>query len=149
MRRLILAAFGVFAVAGVASAQQPAPQPAVQYAPVPAPAAVAGTPVRPAAGATVIQGSGGCTSCGTGAGVAAKFKMSTGGDCGYGYPCQNGCGSLKSDLAFQFGSCKTFFSPCGPMCNGALGGKCGYLQFAKPYGTGWTCPRQFDTYLNH
>jgi hypothetical protein len=147
---MIPAAFFLLSLMNAATAQQPVSAQPPLATSVPAPAAVAGTPVQPTAGATVVQGSGGCSNCGTGSGLKGAVQSVTGGNCLYGnYACQNGCGSVKSDLAFQFGSCKTFFSPCGPMCNGALGGKCGYLQFAKPYGTGWTCPRQFDTYLNH
>jgi hypothetical protein len=138
MRRLILAALGVFAVAGVASAQQPQPVPV--QAPVYAPAAVASTPV--------IQGSGGCSNCGS-SGIRGAFHQASGGNCTLAGSCQNGCGSLKSDLAFHFGSCKGFFNPCGPTCGGGLGGKCGFLPFAQPWGPGWSCPRQYDTYLNH
>lgn len=160
MRRLFLAALGVLAVAGVASAQQPTPQPPyaqpayaqpVQY-PTTAPGAVAATPVQPVAGATVIRGDGGCTNCGsTGkAGLGHSFTMKnvTGGDCMLGYRCQNGCGSVKSDFAFQFGTCSQFFSPCGPTCGG-LWTKCGVTPFAAPFGTPWGCPRQYDTYANH
>lgn len=112
MRRLFLAALGILAVAGVASAQQPQyQQPPIQYPaqyPTVSPGAVAATPVQPTAGATVIQGSGGCSNCGPTTGKAGhNFTMSnvTGGSCLYGYRCQNGCGSIKSDLAFQFGNC--------------------------------------------
>jgi|GEM_PF-3279506 len=162
MRKLILAALGVFAVSGVASAQQPSTaQP--PYAP---PLAPAYTPTAPTyspaalaaastAGTTVIRGTG-CTNCGgvpPGAGTTMRnnFAMVTGGNCMYGASCQNGCGSLKSDLAFQFGTCKQFFSPCGPTCAGGpfSGWKCPRLPFAQPYGIGWQCPRQYDTYANH
>ena len=82
MRRLILAALGVFAVAGVASAQQPQYQPRVQYPASYPPGAVAAMTVQPASGATVIRGNG-CTNCGPAAGSAARgaFTMSnvTGG----------------------------------------------------------------------
>src|SRR4051794_29908796 len=114
MRRLLLAALGVFAVAGVASAQQPQ----VPQYPTSGVAAVAGSPVRPASGATVIQGSGGCTNCGPAKSGGFTMSNVTGGNCALGYGCQNGCGSVKSDLAFHFGTCKQFFSPCGPTCGG-------------------------------
>jgi hypothetical protein len=160
MRRLFLAALGVFAVAGVASAQQPQyQQPPIQYPaqyPTVSPGAVAATPVQPTAGATVIQGSGGCSNCGPTTGsttgkVGHNFTMSnvTGGNCLYGYRCQNGCGSIKSDLAFQFGTCAQFFSPCGPTCGGLFKKQCGTTPFSAPFGTGWGCPRQYDTYTNH
>jgi hypothetical protein len=38
----------------------------------------------------------------------------------------NGCGSLRQDTAFVFGSCSNFFAPCGGMSAGCLGGKCGH-----------------------
>ena len=151
MRRLILAALGVLAVAGAASAQQPqSPGPRVQY-PTISPGAAVAIPVVPASGATVIKGDGGCTNCGTTAGrgfTMSAVKGVTGGNCMLGYPCQNGCGSVKSDLAFHFGSCKNFFSPCGPTCGG-LGGHCPAMPFNAPFGIGWGCPRQYDSYANH
>ena len=143
MRRLILAAIGVLAVTSAASAQQPLP--AVPAVPA-APPAVTGAPVQAPVGTTVIRGTGGCSSCGSNS--HGGLQSVTGGNCLYGYGCQNGCGSLKSDLAFTFGSCKNFFSPCGPTC-GSFGGKCGALPFGQPYGTGWSCPRQYDSYMNH
>ena len=145
MRKLILAALGVFAVASSASAQQP------QYAPAPAlsRAAVAATPVAPASGVTVIRGNGGCTNCGPTAGRSFTMSGAAGGNCQLGYGCQNGCGSVKSDLAFHFGSCKNFFSPCGPTCGSLLGPKCPVLGFNQPFGTGWQCPRIYDSYTNH
>ena len=150
MRRLFLAAVAVLAVSGVASAQQP--YPAQLRQPTVAPGAAAATPVVPASGATVIKGDGGCTDCGS----TAKhgFKMSGGhgsGGCALGYGCQNGCGSVKSDLAFHFGSCRQFFSPCGPSFGhgGLFGSKCPTQSFAQPWGQGWTCPRAYDSYTNH
>jgi hypothetical protein len=65
--------------------------------------------------------------------------------------CANGCGSLKSNLGFYFGSCKSFFNPCGPIpCNGAGGhcNHCGVFPFAAPYGKGYSsCV--YDSYMNH
>ncbi len=151
MRRLILAALGVFAVAGVASAQQPQYQPPAQYPASYPPGAVAAMPVQPASGATVIRGNG-CTNCGPAAGSATRgtFTMSnvTGGNCGLGNGCQNGCGSVKSDLAFHFGTCKQFFAPCGPTCGG-LWTKCPTQGFAQPWGTGYGCPPIYDSHSNH
>jgi hypothetical protein len=138
MRQLFLAAIGALVVAGAASAQQPS------YPAQPYPAQQG---VQPAG----LRGPG-CTSCGTGAGagVGAKFMMATGGNCQYGHGCQNGCGSLKSDVAFHFGSCKGFFNPCGPTCGyGSLFHHCPQLPLNPPYGTGWFCPRQYDSYANH
>jgi hypothetical protein len=158
---MLLAVFGVVALASVASAQQPQP-----YYPAPAPtyspAAVAARPVQPVSGTNVIQGDGcsSANSCGSNCGPAVRgaFKMVGGGDCKYGHACQNGCGSVKSDLAFHFGSCKDFFNPCGPTLGGKHGGgcgpflfspKCGVTQFAAPWGQGWCCPRAYDSYANH
>jgi hypothetical protein len=153
MRQLFLAAFGVLALAGAASAQQPRyAMPPTQY-PVVAPG-TATTPTITPTGAQVIRGDGGCTNCGP---KASGYTMSSKGygiagyacdKCMYGYPCQNGCGSLKSDLAFHFGTCKSFFDPCGPTHCGLLGHKC-FGPFAQPWGQGWTCPRNYDTYMNH
>ncbi|QJW98290.1 hypothetical protein [Frigoriglobus tundricola] len=153
MRRLFLAAFGVLFVAGVASAQQP------QYQPQPAPAksavpgVMAAAPIQPTAGATVISGTGGCSNCAPRSATYSTrgaFTMSnvTGGNCMYGYPCQNGCGSLKSTLAFQFGTCSQFFSSCGPTCGG-LWKHCPTTQFSPPFGQGFQCPRAYDSYANH
>jgi hypothetical protein len=150
MRQLFLAALGVLAVAGVASAQQPRyPAPPAQY-PTFAPGAVAATPVVPVSGATVIKGDGGCTNCGPR--VSKGFTMSGGGhgsSCSLGYPCQNGCGSVKSDLAFHFGSCKNFFQPCGPSWCGPFGHHCPVTPFNAPWGQGFGCPRAYDSYANH
>ena len=131
MRNLFLAAVAALGLSSAAVAQYPAqPQP----------------PVQPVSGANVIKGNGGCTNCGTPAvaGPATRgYTMAKlkGDGCGYGQACANGCGSVKSDIAFQFGSCKDFFSPCGP--------RCPKLPFAQPHGTGWACPRQYDSYANH
>jgi hypothetical protein len=145
MRQLILAAFGVLAVAGVASAQQPRyAAPPVQY-PTVAPGAAAATPVVPVNGTTVIKGDGGCTNCGPTANRGFTMSGHAGGKCQLGAACQSGCGSLKSDLSFHFGSCKNFFAPCGP----AFGGKCGALPFAAPWGQGYGCPRAYDSHANH
>lgn len=132
MRHLFLAVLGVFAVSCAASAQQPQYRPAPQY-----PAAAAATPVQPASGATIIPAGAGCAKCGPV--LRGGFTMSsvTGGNCALGAPCQNGCGSVRSDLGFHFGSCKQFFAPCGP------------TPFAAPWGQGFGCPRTYDSYANH
>ena len=168
-RRLFAAAVGVLALAGSVSAQnqtaapplapgvvvtvppvetaaQPAPGPTVPSVP----ATVAAAPVEavPAAGPAVVHGSGGCTNCGTG---RHGFVMSGGGgyfgsDCPTGHRCNNGCGSLRSDCGFIFGSCRSFFAPCGPR---GLGG---HFQKTPVYGTGASGPFNpciYDSYLNH
>lgn len=78
--------------------------------------------------------------------------------------CANGCGSLKSDFGFVFGSCKNFFNPCGPKpcgscaggcgaggCGGGCGGlfhHCPTFPLGKPYGSphNGCC---YDSYANH
>jgi hypothetical protein len=74
----------------------------------------------------------------------------------YGPKDRNGCGSFRSDLGFFFGSCKSFFDPCGPQpCNACSGGKGGLFHRncpphipAAPYGTPHNgCA--YDSYLNH
>ncbi len=111
----------------------------------PAPAQIAGTQVIPA-GAIHVKGSGGCSSCGTPAPAASNC-----GGCGSAGG--NGCPSAKQTCGFMFGSCKSFFNPCGSGGlggghGGGHGGKCGSLPFGKPYGTGYNgCV--YDTYLNH
>jgi len=149
----------VLAVAGLASAQSPSPNPLPLP---PSPAQIAGTPVIGApvilTGATHVKGSGGCSSCGSAA-TAAPLGC-------YGTPaCNNGCGSVKSDCGFIFGSCKSFFSPCGPStsghghgngvgggCGGLGGGghhgRCALLPLGTPYGHGYN-PCVYDSVLNH
>src|SRR5437870_936635 len=111
MRQLLLAALGVFAVAGIASAQQPqSPYYSPAQQSVYPPSAATSTPiVYPASGTAYVRGSG-CTNCGVPA--VTKFAASpTVGcqspgcqtpACQLGAPCANGCGSVKSDLAFHF-----------------------------------------------
>lgn len=152
MRHLLLATLGVLAVSGAASAQQPQYQPA--RVPAASPAAAAAAPLQPVSGTTIIKGGAGCTNCGTATGpVTRGFTMSgvAGGNCQLGAVCQSGCGSLKSNLAFQFGSCKNFFSPCGPTWtgHGLFKSPCPTTPFAQPWGTGFGCPRTYDSYANH
>lgn len=170
--RLAAAVLGAAALAGPASAQAPAPvvvpqQVVAQPAPgptaptvavpgVPAalpPAAAAGVPVAPAPGTTVVAGNGGCTNCGPAAGGTAHrgFLMNASGgyygsSCRYGQSCNNGCGSFRSDLGVVFGSCKSFFAPCGP---GAFGrGTCNHPVLGSgPCGPFNPC--HYDSYLNH
>lgn len=151
MRKLYLTLCGVVAFAGSAAAQDPHIQ---IVSPVPAayptypPATHAASPVVPVAGSSIIRGNG-CTNCDKPS-LGTTFKMVTGGDCPFGHPCQNGCGSLKSNLAFAFGSCKNFFNPCGPTWgSGLFGNKCPKTPFAAPFGEGWHCPRQYDSFTNH
>jgi hypothetical protein len=159
MRQLFLAVFGVFAVSGVASAQYPQsppiyPQPPAPF-PVASPASAVNAPVLPVSGTTYIGGTG-CSSCSSSVGPTTRgFKMvgGHGSGCMLSQPCNSGCGSCKSDFAFQFGSCKNFFSPCGPHGKGGngglFGGGCPKHPFAQPWGQGWTCPPIYDSYANH
>lgn len=145
-RQLFAAVVGVFVLGGVASAQVPAAMPA----PVPAKAAMGAGQVMPASGAVYVRGNGGCSSCGSPAAVNAPFAQ-------YGPYDRNGCGGVRSDAAFMFGSCKSFFDPCGDAtCGGKHGhgrGGCGHagcplLPLAAPYGTKYSgC--HYDTFLNH
>lgn len=153
-RRVMAAAAGVLAVAGSASAQQPAALPAIPQAP----AVIVYQPAQPAAtaaptGPVVVQGNGGCSNCGSANSTASRgFVMSGGGGyytnkCQFGQTCNNGCGSIHSNLKFTFGPCSSFFAPCGPGFYGSK--KC---NGTPVYGHG---PRvghnlcNYDSYLNH
>jgi len=177
-QQLFAALASVLAVAGLASAQYPntIPQPLPPAPPVwapqtalpaqPLPAQIGSVPVIPA-GAIHVKGSGGCSSCGSG-GMTSTVPNGC-----YSQGCNNGCGSFKADCGFIFGSCKSFFNPCGVLpssgghghghggagaggcgggCGGAgglggHGGKCGTF-IGQPYGTGFNgCA--YDSYLNH
>ena len=144
MRKFFVAALGVLAVAGAASAQQPQ----FQYVTPGAPGQVPAGALTPTAGTSPMTPPGVVTPPGY---SSTPGYWNT--NCQYGSGCQNGCGSLKSDAAFVFGSCRNFFNPCGPVCGshggGLFGHKCGSLGFASPYGIGWQCPRQYDSYANH
>src|SRR5215218_7981775 len=91
--RLLLAAVGVFALAGSASAQYPST------------AAVAGTPTGPGPGAVIVNG-------------VSKHPAAGGyftSNAAFGDPFRNNAaGSVFSDHAFAFGSTRSFFAPCGP-----------------------------------
>lgn len=155
-RHLLAAAAGVLVVAGAGLAQPPvaAPNPVqdpnVRIAPV---QPVNPQPMNPGAGPVIVQGNGGCNGCPQGSN--GKYVMSGGGyfkgDCQFGTNCNNGCGSCKSTAGFVFGSCKSFFDPCGPgsLGGGKCGGKCGG---APIYGHGPRVgynPCVYDSYLNH
>ncbi len=144
---------GVLAVVGATSAQMPGQISIPQ--PLPSGAArlnaiVAPAPIALAGGQTYVRGSGGCNGCGTAA------------PCNVARDCNNGCGSFKSDCNFMFGSCKSFFDPCGPSgnghgrhggrCGGGLGGhhdRCGTWTFGTGYNTHGCNPCVYDSFLNH
>ncbi|MDB5313249.1 MAG: hypothetical protein JWO38_7451 [Gemmataceae bacterium] len=119
------------------------------------PAAAAGTPIAPTPGTVVVPGDGGCASCGTarpGATATRGFVMNTTGgyvgtDCQFGRRCNNGCGSLKSDLGFFFGPCRSFFDPCGP--RGLECGRCHTPVYGHGAMNGPFNPCVYDSYLNH
>lgn len=80
--------------------------------------------------------------------------------CSYAQPCNNGCGSFRSDAGFVLGSCRSFFAPCGPGqlghgrgCGPGLLGKhrCGGggcdAGGLSPGGPFDTC--KYDSYTNH
>ena len=130
-RQLFAALAGVLAVVGTASAQAPGSIPIPQPLPtgtahvqsIVSPAQVAGAPIAPAGGQVYVRGSGGCNGCGS----AVQNGC-------YDKGCNNGCGSLKSDCGFIFGSCKSFFNPCGVQpsgCGGGWGGAHGHLLGGK------------------
>ena len=124
--RMFAAVLGVVAVAGVAAAQSPPPQPLPPIIPVAAPVFVPASNTGIAI-PDVMPTSGGLNS---GAsihtdglhGVLNQPPVAYGQ---YGAGCNNGCGSCKSDLGFMFGSCKSYFAPCGPVPCGGVSGGCG------------------------
>lgn len=153
---MFAAVAGVLTVTGLASAQSPPPGPLPLPVP-PTPAyrmalpATAQQQVRPASGTTYVQGSGGCANCNNGAASGGYYGHQPGVQYGtYGPGRMNGCGNLKSDLGFMYGSCKSFFDPCGPLPLefGRHKQKCPLHPYATPYGTPYNgcC---VDTYLNH
>lgn len=118
--------------------------------------------------AIAMPGTPGCSTCGNNSAQAGTYpspylpqRTTIGAGLApvpyneYCPQCANGCGSIKSDFGFIFGSCKSFFNPCGPIpCNGLGGtgggclGKCGSFPYGKPYGNGYNnCV--YDSYLNH
>lgn len=137
---MFAAVAGVLAVAGLSSAQSPPPNylPPIPAAPVPAHHGG----IVPASGSTGARAAGGL------------FQQPAVPSGQYGPDCRNGCGNWKSDAGFIFGSCKSFFAPCGPQPCQGLGrfGKnkqnCPPGPCNTPYGTGYNgCT--YDSYLNH
>jgi hypothetical protein len=154
MRNLFLAVVGVFAVSGVASAQPSAavapPRPLPLPALSPAAATAASPIIQTGGGGPAYRGDGCATGdCGKGGFTMKHVNNAPANNCQLGYPCANGCGGVRSDLAFHFGSCKSFFSPCGPQYSGLFGTKCPSQPFNTPWGQGWQCPRGYDSYTNH
>jgi hypothetical protein len=150
---MFAAVAGVLVVSSLATAQTaPNHYPISPARLQPTVAQNAGGPVTPAAGSVFVRGSGGCSSCASPTGTAFGQGLAP---IQYGQPgpaCANGCGSFKSTCGFMFGSCKSFFNPCGPLPLGGLrgghGGKCPTTPFGTPYGVGYNACI-YDTYLNH
>ena len=154
MRKMMFAAISVLAVAGVASAQPSAAVAPPKPLPLPAlsPAAAASSPIIQTGGGGPAYRGDGCASgdCGKkGHGYVMQHAHAPANNCMLGYPCQNGCGGPRSDFAFHFGSCKNFFSPCGPNAGGLFHQKCPTQPFNTPWGQGFHCPRGYDSYSNH
>lgn len=144
---LFTAVAGLVVLAGSASAQSAAPKPFPPVQTVSGQSTPAAAPVAPASGSYVSEG-------GARAVMHAPIPYAA-----YGKGQLNGCGGFKSDLGFIFGSCKSFFDPCGPVPCGAdgkaLGGRLnGRLlggsrlhPFGSPYNVGCTgC--SYDSFLN-
>ena len=135
MRRLFLAVLGVVAVAGVASAQQPIYQQPPIAPPAYCPGAVAAIPApapEPPSLRVMLSNQSHCPR------AAGSRCRSTAVAAVTGNACNSGCGSVKSDRAFQPGSCKSFFAPCGPSLGGhgglaATSAQVPDQQFAQPW----------------
>ena len=145
-RQMFSAVAALLAFAGISSAQSPPPNylPSIPIAP--------SVGVVPATGGVVrVQGTTVVAPAPTPVAAAPAAAVPFGQ---YGPGCNNGCGSCKSDAAFMFGSCKSFFDPCGPKAGKGHGGlfhnraNCAPHPFATPYGMGYNgCV--YDSYLNH
>jgi hypothetical protein len=160
-RHMFAALAGVLAVVGAASAQTPGHYSIPQQQPSGVSrlnAVVSPAPIALAGGQTYIRGSGGCNGCGTPAPCATPCAS----PCPTARDCNNGCGSAKSDCRFMFGSCKSFFDPCGPSgnghgrhggrCGGGLGGhhdRCGTWTFGAGYNTGGCNMCLYSSFLLH
>ncbi len=149
-RQLFAAVLGVVAISGIASAQNPVQNSSAipQVMAAPSPAKAAANQITPVSGAIYMRGSGGCSSCGNAAAPAQNVPFAQ-----YGSSDRNGCGGVRSDANFMFGSCKSFFDPCGTAGGRGRGGcsscaGCPSWPFAQPYGQKYQgCV--YDTYLNH
>jgi hypothetical protein len=175
-RQMFAAVAGVVAIAGAAAAQSPPPQPLPPIIPVAAPTIVVGSPTQaipafmptrgenpgavqnaiPSANQPIVAISHGSKGCGSGCGSAGTGCETPAN------PCANGCGSFKQDCNFMFGSCKSFFSPCGVGgggCNGCGGsgthrfggkhGNCPVPPWGTPYNQGGWNHCTYDSFLNH
>jgi hypothetical protein len=162
-RKMFAAVVGVLAVTSFAAAQSPAPQqfPAIPIAAIPV--AMPSTPTIPPATVSPVSGGfngvdvRGMSTRDAASAILHPPAIPTGT---YGVGCSNGCGSIKSDLGFMFGSCKSYFEPCGPepcscgrlggkfggLCGGLCGGRCGTHPMGQPYPTPGPC--QYWSYVD-
>ena len=124
--QMFAAVLGVAAVAGMSAAQSPPPQPLPPIIPVAAPV-MASTSIPGIAIPDAMPASGGLNSGATirSEGLHGALNQPAVAYGQYGPGCNNGCGSCKSDLGFIFGSCKSYFAPCGPVPCGGTSGACG------------------------
>lgn len=142
-RKLFATLTAVLVVAGVTSAQAPPPKPFPPVITVSAQTPPVTDSVAPVSGSYAAEG---------GAKAVARAPIPF---AAYGPGQLNGCGGLKSDLGFIFGTCKSFFDPCGPIPCGANGSRLGgrfsgkhmIHPFGSPYNVGCTgC--SYDSFLN-
>jgi hypothetical protein len=147
-RRILAVAIGALVCSASASAQQPLGSP-IAAVPSTAPIAVS----MPNDAGTAYKHNGHLATATRG------FVMQSTGNyycsnCQTGSACNNGAGSLSSDLGFAFGPTKSFFSPCGPRVLPDCGGKHGDCHKCRTpiYGRGPAGPWlhcTYDSYLNH
>lgn len=162
--RLVVSVWaGLLTGSGGAWAQSPAPQPLPPLPPVPAVSLTAD--VQPVSAPPAVHPAGGGVTIPTvPAPVPAPARLAAAVRSAH-QPipyaqhdpgCNNGCGSCRATLGFVFGSCPSFFDPCGPRpCCGPLcqrGGlgcqRCGIHPFGQPYAKPHSgCV--YDSYLNH
>jgi hypothetical protein len=110
------------------------------------PALAAAAPLPPGAGAVTVSG----LSPATKSFVMAQTGGYYGTNCQYGSRCNNGCGSIHSDLGFMFGPCKSFMDPCGPgMLGTGFCGKCISPIQGRGGMNGPFNPCKYDSNANH
>jgi hypothetical protein len=165
-RKMFAALIGALAVTSFAAAQSPPPQ---QFPAIPLSATPVAAPTAPTLPATVSPVSGGFNAVEIKGlpprdAVGAILNPPAIPNASYGTGCANGCGSFKGDLGFVFGSCKSYFTPCGPepcgsgsglggggrlcgKCGGLFGPRCPTHPMGQPYNTG-IGPCQYWSYVD-
>ena len=131
MRRYFVAFAGLFAAAGLASAQAPKFTPAGNFANAPVSANSAFTPAGnyvnpPAPGGSGIVQTSGCSSCGPTVANTNSHHYGIGAGCAMPI----GCSNWAAERTFLFGSCRQFFNP-GNDCGSHAG------RFGGCNGTGY------------